>query len=261
VNLEPSHAENCYWPKNYPGVGRAITIRIQMDFLIRLIGRALARRIQAGSAIGAFVGTLFGALAGIVSAYLLLHFEMIDRDFAIAIYLILSIPLAILGALLGSAVGPTRAAADAKYRIKLTQYNRAVGTLAIALIFLALTVALIVAPDGKSKAEVTPKWEIVGITVAAGISFAGAAFVGARQVWYIELNSGSNIVIRRLLGIHSYSRQDIRMWGFEIQPNEVVQRAFIGATNFCVQFDDGFTYRINARGEDSQSIVDILKIE
>jgi hypothetical protein len=78
-----------------------------MRFLIELIGKLAARRLQQGSPARAFVGTFLGLLIGIGLAYTLWQTGGIDSIVGPAIAM--SIGFMIAGALAGSALGPKAA--------------------------------------------------------------------------------------------------------------------------------------------------------
>lgn len=231
-----------------------------MRYLIKLLSRALGRKIQSGSTLGAFVGMVFGLAAGAGLARLLTVGNLIAPDFSVSIYLITCIPLALIAALVGAAIGPRKPPIDARKGVRLTNYNRAAGILFIFFIFLAVIIFATVAPDKKNSShqpsDDTSPTEYRAMEIAIGMLALISGFVAVREIWYIEV--GSHIRVRRLLGSRFYTRHDVTMWGFEIRPNEVIQRSFEGKTNFCIQFTDGQLTKIEVDGRDSNAIIEAL---
>ena len=233
-----------------------------MEFLIKLVARGLGRKIESGSMLGAFAGAMLGIIAGGGLGRLLIIEDLIGADFSVAIYIIACVPLALAGALLGAAIGPRKPPADARRGVRLTRYNHAAGLLFILLILLTALVGMIVAPDEKKPpghaSDDSSGIEYKAMEGVMGILTLIATFVVIREIWYIDV--GSMIRVRRLLGSQVYTRHDVRMWGFEIRPNEVVQRSFEGRTSFCIEFSDGRMAKIEVDGKDSQAIIDALGI-
>jgi hypothetical protein len=77
-----------------------------VNYLIKLVGRVLARQIEKGSKPGATVGAGVGIFVGLAIAFVITLKHWVGRDYLVAMYLICPIPLAIGGALVGAAVGP-----------------------------------------------------------------------------------------------------------------------------------------------------------
>jgi hypothetical protein len=233
-----------------------------VGFFIKLFARAFGSQIERGSALGAFLGAALGLIAGAGLAGLLIYKEIVGRDFMVAIYLICPIPLILVGALVGASAGPHRKLATGR-SVRLTRYNRAGGTLAIALILAAtvlLVAVLTVAPDGvKKPADTQDAWEYRAAVGVIVLMFIGAAIMAVREIWYVDLAEA--ISVRRLLWVRYYRREQLTLWGFLVRPGEVIQRSFEGRMNCVLQFDDGSTVTVETDGSDSQAIVDVLRVQ
>ena len=231
-----------------------------MNFIIKLVGSLLGQKIQSGSTRGAFLGAIIGLLLGATLAVLLIKRDLIASNFSVAIYFVTCIPLAMLGALVGAAIGPRKPPFDARSAVRLTRYNHAAGVLFIALIFLSLFIAIILFPDEKKSprpsSDGMSRTESRAILIGTGVLALIALLLSFREIWYIDV--ASHLRVRRLLGSQFYARHDVKMWGFEIRPNEVIQRSFNGKSNFCLQFTDGQLIKIEVDGENSQAIIDAL---
>jgi hypothetical protein len=227
-----------------------------MDFLIKAIAIELAGWLERGSRSGAIIGTLLGLIAGVTSAHWVAGAGWLDPHYSVAIYLIISIPLAIFGAFVGSAVGPRKRRTGAAVGLRLTRYNRAGGSLAIALILMACLVGSVVVLRIPTKEEVTTM-HFAAIVAAFALLFLGWAVKAAREIWYVEL--APTVCVRRLLGTRFYTRHDVRAWGFEIRPGTLVQQTFAGKFDLCVAFGDGYRFRVEVDGQDSEAIVDFFR--
>jgi hypothetical protein len=229
-----------------------------VKFLIKIIANAIARSIESGSRWGASIGCLIGLAIGLGAALLLSRAELLDT-FRYAILIILPVLCGIIGALIGSKLGPRTPEQTAKTGIRITRYNRAAGMLVIALIFVTLTVLLLVVQDSPQAKDPLTPLQRYGFAAGTGALALIGLFVASREVWSIDL--GSQISIRTLLNCHVFSRTQLRLWGFEIARDQVVQSTFQGTRNLCLQIDDGKIYRAEVDGALSGAIIELLSVK
>ena len=76
-----------------------------MHYLIKFIGKIIARQIERGSVGGAWVGGLIGLALAVAAAFVLSRMVELD-EYRFAMYIIMGVPLAIVGALCGARLGP-----------------------------------------------------------------------------------------------------------------------------------------------------------
>jgi hypothetical protein len=225
-----------------------------MDILIKLIAVALARPIQTGSRRGAFAGASIGFVLAVAAAALISILEELGTV-KYAVFIVLSVPAIIAGAMIGARFGPPNRPPDIRGGLRITNYNHAGAKLLIAMIFSGLVIAF-ASQIGRTKpgAESTEIWLWTG---AVGFIALICLYVAARDVWYIEI--GPWLKIRSLFQSRHYSRSDLQKWGFERHRGKFLQQTFTGMTELHLRFQDGYSVRIPVSGEISEAILQGLR--
>ena len=233
-----------------------------VSFLIRLVGERFARKIERGSPLGAAVGALVGVTAAVGAVVALNAAELLDT-YRNAMFLVLGIPLAIVGALVGARLRPTRALLDGTRGLRLTNYNRAAAPLVIAVARLAAAAAVPFLPEDKGSRrpagqpkeppKLADRLLLYGALPAMGV---GAAVWAWTMVWWVEL--GPVIVVRRLLRSAQYQRRLLRDWSFAVNGRGHVQHPFDGDGELLLVFEGDDRVTIPVDGKLSAAVVRVL---
>lgn len=233
---------------------------VVVNFLIRIVGERFARRIENGSRAGAAAGAFLAGAAGAGIAFALNARELLDT-YRNAIYLILGIPLALAGALLGAAFGPTNPVPDGRGGLRITNYNRAAVPLAIALGITALSAGLLLVPDDSSPATQPTPPTAADRLIAFGvlpIAALGCMVWAWNTVWSVQV--GPVITVRRLACASRHGRRDLRHWEFAVEASSPTQEPFAGSAELHLFFEDETRAAILLDGPTSAAAVRALAV-
>lgn len=225
-----------------------------LDMVIHAVAAEIAKRLEHGSRAGAWTGAAIGGCVGVTIALLLVTFTGAG-GYGLALLLILGIPGAIGGALLGAKFGPPAVVLDARNGVRVSNYNRAAGPLLVALLCIGFLVAfLFVDSHGELRS-------LGGVAMLSGIALVALVVLVAatRQVWYVEAICG-RIIVRYLLARRAYSPSDVEAWGFEVTRGTLVRESFEGVTPLRMTFTDGRSVGIEMNGDRSGSFLEAMGI-
>jgi hypothetical protein len=211
-----------------------------MKFLIRLLARTIAGRLQQGNARAGILGSVLGALAGVAAAYALYRAEVLDT-FRYAAFVLLALPGALCGALIGSAL-PASAVARTDRAVRINNLNRGLVPLFAFCVFAGLAVLATVGLPGVKAEEKSIEWKVAA---GCGLLALLAGMVAARAVLFVDV-TGDGVIVRRLFGSRLYPRNRIKEWGFEVSRGKLVQTAPEFVAPILIAFDDGFTFEAPA---------------
>jgi hypothetical protein len=232
-----------------------------MDFLIRLLGERIARHIENGSTLGAFVGAMLGLAAGVGIVAALNAAGQFD-DYRYAMFILLGVSMMIVGALLGARVGPAPEPVDGRLGFRLTNYNRAGGPLVVAVLMTGLLVATVVAPDqptpAKPQAPPSARDQLFLYAVFPVVLLAAVVW-SCTIVWSVTLGS-DGISIRRLLFARRYRPRSLTEWGFVANGRPVGREPFGGTGELHMLFDDGRRVVMPVHGGRSAAVVQALAL-
>ncbi len=230
-----------------------------MNFLIKLVGKVLARQIEQGSRAGAFVGAFVGLAASVLIVMGLNASGQLDT-YRYAMFIILGVLFVIPGALIGAKFGPRSVPPDGRLGVRLTNYNHATPPLIIGLVLMGLFVLLLFAPEEKKRSKggedgLTPTQNLM-LWIGGPIVTAIAAYTAFQMVWSVEL--GSVVTIRRLLRARQYNLREVGAWGFEVDGKSLGKEPFSGKAELRMEFNDGKSVAIPIDGAYSAAVVRTL---
>ena len=236
-----------------------------VDFLIKLVARRIAGRIDRGSRAGALIGAVWFAAAGAGIGWALWKFQVV-AFFGPAIILSLALLGALGGALIGAgarspAASPAAAPSPRNdfvpvrtpfFRVRVTNWNVALGKLVVSLLLLALSIAMGVVLLRERSRELGTAAADAGC-FALGI-VAAAQFL--RSPLWLDIDRA--IVVRRPLGQRLYQPEEIEGWGFLAAPGRLTHEPPQNSTPFFIQFTDGFRFQVTTSPSLSARIAEAL---
>lgn len=219
-----------------------------VELLIKFVARRFAGQIDRGSWLGAFVGAVFGGVAGLAGGWLIW-----SSDAAGFLGPAIMVSLGIIGSLGGALAGArlllppkppvpsdisSRAAfvpvRDPFARVRVTNWNVALAPLAIALFLLILAALL------GLEAWWKPESESVIVALGGLAVGAGSAVVFSRSVLWLDI--GRDLIIRRALGKRIYAADQTVGWGFQSANGAFSQVAQDRPAIFLIRFADGSNF-------------------
>jgi len=208
-----------------------------MRFLIRMLARFIAGRLQQGNARAGIFGSTLGALTGVAAAYALYRADVLDT-FRYAAFVLLPLVGAFVGAMIGSALPVSAATVRTDRPVRINNLNRGLVPLFAFCVFagIAAVSAAGVLPVKKEEQSLERN-----VALGSGLLALIAGVVAARAVLFVDVTD-NGVAVRRLFGSRLYPRKRIREWGFEVSRGKLVQSAPESVVPFLVTFDDGYAF-------------------
>jgi hypothetical protein len=235
-----------------------------LSHFLRLAAAKINREIERGSSAGTALGALGGLAVALLISLALVQWD-IAGDYGATWSIILGIPFAIAGAMLGSRLSQHSARAgqfDPGGVVRLTNYNRALAPFAVLVLLGGLCAVGVFTFAHRSEREQLPTLDVRAWLAATtyAVSLPAVSWMVLVQIWRVEIDQ-STVWIRRTLGTVSYSRSRIREWCFKMDSEIPSQEPFVGKAMLYLNlmFDDGRKVEIPVPGCKSASVMHRLK--